>query len=79
MFLVMDGRANYDVDEALVLVALNSIEECFEVLQDFGPDTCIVVDNEVIFSLSWIDEPHPEDQILEAKQALIKRFRNSSK
>jgi hypothetical protein len=56
-YWVMDGRANYDIDEALVLVNCKTLVEAFRNVDDYGADTCIVkVEGEqqkLIYSLAW--------------------------
>jgi len=41
-YWLMDGRAVYSVDDALVHECCDTIEECAEGLNDYGADTCIV-------------------------------------
>lgn len=41
-YWVMDGRANYDIDKASVLVTTKTFEEAMEYLDSYGADTCIV-------------------------------------
>lgn len=59
-FWVMDGRANFDIDRAIVLVAGNdTLEEAMEYIDDYGADTCIVKKNYttgeqvLVYSKSW--------------------------
>ena len=53
----MDGRANYDIDAALVLETCDTLKEAQANVNDYGADTCIVeVDGNkqtLIYSLMW--------------------------
>lgn len=63
-FWVMDGRANYEIDDAQVLLTCGTLKEAKRSVHDFGNDTCIVkvVINdegytfELVYSLFWEDE-----------------------
>lgn len=56
-FWVMDGRANFDIDKATVLVHCTSFEEALGCVHDYGADTCIVKvaehgqEQEIVYSL----------------------------
>lgn len=54
-YWLMDGRANYDVDDAYVLRSCNTLEEAQIHINDYGADTCIVdvETQEVVDSLMW--------------------------
>ena len=39
---LMDGRARFNVDDAIVFSCCDSIEEAREEAPDYGDDTCIV-------------------------------------
>lgn len=61
-YWLMDGRAIYDVDKALVLEVCCSLREAQENICDYGADTCIV-DPEtmtVIESLQWRSNERPD-------------------
>ena len=51
----MDGRANYNVDVALVLECCETLEEAEKNINDYGADTCIVdvETQKVVDSLVW--------------------------
>jgi hypothetical protein len=61
-YWLMDGRANYDIDTAMVLETADTYAEAMESINDYGADTCIVeVDDdketqELVYSLMWKDE-----------------------
>ncbi len=54
-YWVMDGRANYSIDDAYVLVTCDTFDEAMDYVNDYGDDTCIVKilgDNqELVYSL----------------------------
>ena len=54
-YWVMDGRANYSIDDALVLVTCDTFDGAMEHVNDYGNDTCIVKvvgdDQELAYSL----------------------------
>jgi len=54
-YWLMDGRANYSVDDAIVLECCDTLKEAKEHINDYGADTCIVdVETQnVIDSLMW--------------------------
>jgi len=41
-YWLMDGRALYDMDSALVLETCGTLKEAQESIHDYGDDTCIV-------------------------------------
>lgn len=57
-YWLMDGRANHDVDAAMVLETCDSLEEAYQGWKDYGSDTCIVeVETQtVIDCLLWHKE-----------------------
>ena len=54
-YWLMDGRANYDVDKAMVLETCNTLEEAQASINNYGADTCIVdvETQKVVDSLMW--------------------------
>ena len=38
----MDGRANSNIDKALVLETADTFDEAMQSINDYGTDTCIV-------------------------------------
>lgn len=56
-FWLMDGRANYDIDTAMVLETTDTYDEAMKSINDYGADTCIVeVDGDkqtLVYSLMW--------------------------
>lgn len=54
-YWLMDGRANYDVDRAMVLECCDTLEEAKANINEYGADTCIVdvETQEVVDSLMW--------------------------
>ena len=54
-YWIMDGRANYNVDKAMVLETCETIEEAYKNWEKYGTDTCIVkVDGQkVVDCLLW--------------------------
>lgn len=63
-FWVMDGRANYSIDDAQCLVTCGTFKEAKGAIHDYGNDSCIVkvvISNgeytfELVYSLFWEDE-----------------------
>ena len=57
MYYLMDGRANYDIDAAIVLDCCNTLKEAVENINRYGADTCIVKDlgsgQTLVWSLMW--------------------------
>lgn len=41
-YWLMDGRAHYDIDSALVLETCSSLKEAQQNINEYGADTCIV-------------------------------------
>jgi hypothetical protein len=54
-FYLMDGRALYSVERAIVLETCDTLEEAVDNINNYGADTCIVdaQTGDVIWSLSW--------------------------
>jgi len=54
-YWLMDGRANYSIDDALVLECCSTLEEANHNINNYGTDTCIVdpETQEVVDSLMW--------------------------
>ncbi len=56
-YWLMDGRANYSIDKAIVLEICSTMNEATKNFDNYGDDTCIVkVDGDektVICSLLW--------------------------
>ena len=54
-YWLMDGRANYSVDDAFVLECCNTLKKAKANINNYGADTCIVdvETQEVIDSLMW--------------------------
>lgn len=54
-YWVMDGRANYSIDNALVLVPCDTFDEAMKYINNYGDDTCIVKvtesNQELVYSL----------------------------
>ncbi len=59
-YWLMDGRANFDIDRALVLETCDTLAEAKAHLNDYGADTCLVeVDGNtqtLVDSLMWTDD-----------------------
>lgn len=55
VYWLMDGRANFDVDRAMVLRTCGSYSDAKKHVNDYGADTCIVdVETQsVVYSLMW--------------------------
>lgn len=72
-YWVMDGRANYDTDEALVLCTCETIEEAYDIAPEFGDavivDPSILVDGDylIIDSTAWPEGLTPKRGIGLAK------------
>jgi uncharacterized membrane protein len=70
-YWLMDGRANYDVDAAIVLECCDILAEAKRNINDYGADTCIVdaETQEVVDSLMWRSPtPAPADPYTEAER-----------
>ena len=54
-YWLMDGRAHYDVDRAMVLECCNTLAEAERSIEKYGADTCIVdvETQKVVDSLMW--------------------------
>ena len=54
-YWLMDGRANFDVDRAIVLECCSTLKEAKRNINNYGADTCIVdvETQEVVDSLMW--------------------------
>ena len=56
MYYLMDGRANYDIDAAIVLDCCDTLEEAYKNIDDHGADTCVVEvgsEKTLVWSLMW--------------------------
>ncbi len=56
-YYIMDGRANYDIDAALVHEVCASLQEAKRNIKKYSNDSCIVSDNCVIYSPLWDNPP----------------------
>lgn len=58
-YWLMDGRANYSIDDAIVLEIRDTFDEAMKKINNYGADTCIVkiVGNsqELVYSLLWME------------------------
>jgi len=66
-YWLMDGRANYDVDKALVLESCYTLEDARKSWHDYGNDTCIVdvKTQTIVDSLLWHKSDDPMDDGLD--------------
>jgi len=54
-YWIMDGRAHYDVDKALVLETCSTFEEAYAHRYDYGDDSCIfTVHPDGSMELDWV-------------------------
>jgi hypothetical protein len=63
-YWVMDGRANYSIDNAMVLVCCPGLDDAYDCWKEFGADTCIVDPDtqEVVDSLMWRESQDANDK-----------------
>ncbi len=58
-FWLMDGRASYDIDKAIVLQSCDTLDQAIANIDNYGADTCIVAvtpddkPQELLWCLLW--------------------------
>jgi len=77
-YLVMDGRANYSIDDAIVYCVDDSWEQAAKSVMDYDNAACIVYMDKtlgggpmrLLWSLMWGDPPKHENGINKALKKL---------